>query len=69
MLFGEIACGGGCGISRWSAGEGELGEAEVENLGVASRGHENIGGLDVAMNDAFGVSGFEGVRNVDTDFQ
>jgi len=32
---------------------------------VAAFGDEDVGGLDVAMNDALGVSGFESVGNFD----
>jgi hypothetical protein len=47
----------------------ELGEAEVENFGVAARSDKNIGGLDVAVKDALGVGGVEGVGDVDADVQ
>ena len=46
----------------------ELSEAEVEDFGVAALGEKNVGGLDVAMNDAFFVRGVESVGNFDTDF-
>ena len=45
---------------RFRAGARDvLGEAEVENFCVAGVGYENVGGLDVAMDDAFGVSDVE----------
>src|SRR5262249_54875561 len=44
---------------------GYFGEAEIEDFGVAAAGDENVGGLDVAMDDAFGVSGIERVRDFD----
>ncbi len=44
---------------------GNLGEAEVENLGVSALRDENVRGLDVAMDDAFGVSGVESVGDFD----
>jgi len=40
-------------------------EAEIENFGVAEFGDKDIGGLDVAMNDAAGVSGLEAGGDVD----
>ena len=39
--------------------------AEVEDLGVAALGEENVGGLDVAMDDTGRVRGVERVRNLD----
>ena len=45
----------------------ELGEAEVENFGVAALGDENIGGLDVAMNDVFLMGGVERVGDFDAE--
>ena len=59
--LGEGACRsrGICG------GRGNLGQAEVENLGVPALGDENVGGLDVAMDDAFAVRGIERVGDLD----
>jgi hypothetical protein len=48
--------GGFCGDS--------FGETEIENFCLAARGDEKVGGLDVAMDDALGVSGVEGVGNL-----
>ena len=47
------------------AGCVHLREPEVQNFGVTAPGHENIRRLDVAMNDALGVSRVEGVGNLD----
>ncbi len=44
-----------------------LGQAEVEDLGLASRGHDHVGRLQVAMGDATGVGDGEGVRELDCD--
>ena len=43
----------------------DLGQAEVENLGVAALGDEDVRGLDVAMDDSLGVRGVEGVGDLD----
>ena len=37
----------------------DLGQTEVENFCVSAIGFKQIGGLDIAMNNAFGVSGIE----------
>jgi hypothetical protein len=42
-----------------------LRESEVENLGVSALGDKNVCRLDVAMNDALGVGGVEGVDDLD----
>ena len=44
-------------------------QAEIENLGVAARGDENICGLDVAMDDALRVRGVERVGNLNSQVE
>ena len=46
---------------------GELRQAEIQELGLAARGHENVGGLEVAMNDAFLVRGIQRVGDLHTN--
>ena len=48
---------------------GVLGEAEVENFGLAARGDENIRGLDVAMNNSAGMCGVEGIGNLNGEIE
>jgi hypothetical protein len=47
--------------------KGLLGEAEVEHLGVPAFGDENIGGLNVTMNDPFGVGGVQSIGDFDAN--
>src|SRR4029077_7721116 len=47
-------------------GRGEFGQTEIEDFGVAALGDEYVCGLDVAVDDAFRVGGFERVGNFDS---
>ena len=50
---------------RGPAGASDLRQSEVENFGVPALGHKDVGWLDVAMDDPFGVGGIERVCNLD----
>ena len=43
-----------------------LARPKSRTFGVPSLGHKNIGGFDVAVNDAFSVSGIERVGNLES---
>ena len=43
----------------------DLRQTKIQNLGVPALGHEDVRGLDVAVDDAFGVGGVECVGNLD----
>ncbi len=62
--------GGGLGVLV-SAGPGglDLGQAEVQDLGLAPGGHEDVGGLEVAVDDALGVGRLEGVGDLGPELQ
>jgi hypothetical protein len=60
---------GGAGCTGESFAIGDFGEAEVEDFGMAALGDENVGGFDVAMNDAFGVGSIEGIGNLDGEIK
>jgi hypothetical protein len=67
MFFKNYTCRSGdignCRRFLWACFY--LGQAEVENLGVTTLGDKNIGGLNVAVNDATGVRGVESVGDLD----
>jgi hypothetical protein len=64
-----VGCPGvGCPDFARRTGRGsELCQSEIENLGVPALGHEDVRRLDVAVDDASGVSGVERVGDVDGD--
>ena len=43
---------------------GKLGKPEVQNLRLPTLRDEDVGGLDVAMDDAFGVRRLEGIGDL-----
>ena len=55
----------GCCFCPSAASRHHFCQSEVENLGVAALSDENVGWLDVAVDDAFGVSGVERVGDLD----
>ena len=67
MFFGEGVAG--FGQSGWGAGSIYFGEPEIENFCVAAPGHKIIGRLDVAVDDAFCMSGVESVCNFAGDLE
>ena len=52
-----------------AAGLRPLRQAEVEQLGLAALGHEDVGGLDVPVHDAARVRGLEGVGDLDAEIE
>ncbi len=54
----------------YSAGlQRQLGQPEIQNLGYALGGDENVGGLDVPMNDALFMRRLQPIGNLDGDIQ
>ena len=45
----------------------QLRQSEIQNLGGAAFGYENIAGLDVAVNDSFFVRRIQRVRQLNPD--
>src|SRR4029077_15659402 len=47
----------------------KLRQSKIENLGVSGSGYKNVGGLDVTMNNAPGMSRIESLGNVDCNLE
>ena len=58
----------GRGIGRRGA-DFHFGQTEVEHFGVSAARNENIGGLEIAVNDALRVCCGDGVGDFDRDLQ
>jgi hypothetical protein len=56
-------------VTAISDGCPRLGHAEVQQLGVPTRGNEYVGGLDIAMDDALRVSALERIADLDAEPQ
>ena len=61
-VYDGRACSGRLYAERRGA---TIGESEIENFGVAAIGDKNVGRLDVAMDDTFGVGGVESLGDFD----
>ena len=59
---------GGGGGTDTRLGVDHFGEAKVQDFGVAALGNEDIGGLNVAVQDAFGMGSVKGIGEVDGNF-
>src|SRR4029077_9972872 len=59
----------GDGGAVWGNVRMGFGQSEIEDLGVSALGHEEIRGLDIAMDDSFGVGGIEGVGDLDSQVE
>ena len=42
----------------------DLGQTEIQHLGVSALGHKDVGGLDVAMDDPLGMRGVQSIGNL-----
>jgi len=67
VVFAGFA-GGGFGGRGGFCGHG-FGQTEIENFCLTARGDEKIGGFDVAMDDAFRMSGIKSVGNLNGERQ
>ena len=54
---------------KHSARRENLGEAEIEHLGLSATRAENIGRFDVAVNDVLGMRGIERARHLDANVE
>ena len=52
-------------VARRTACRRDLRQPKIQNLGVSALGDKDVGGLDVAVDDAFGVGCIECVGNLD----
>jgi hypothetical protein len=57
------------GVWRGGLLRADLRESEIENFGVAALSDEDVGGLDVPVDDAFGVRGVERVGALNSNFE
>ena len=66
MLFVNRArlCVRRCNLTGRTGGGRHFRQPEVQNLGVFAVGDENVRGLDIAVNNAFGVSGVQPIGNL-----
>ena len=47
----------------------KFGQAEIENFGLTALGDEDVGGLDVPMDDTSGVGNVEGIGNLNPEVE
>ena len=68
-IFGGSEAGGFAVAGRCGVLFGKFGQAKIENLEQAQIIQKQIGGFDVAMNDALAMSCVEAIRHLNGDIQ
>ena len=66
MRFGKRR---GAGIDRFSLAGDDLCQAEVQHLGASALGDKNVGGLYIAVDDAFAVRVIERIGDGNGDIE
>ena len=60
---------GRCAESDASRFEGDLGKSKIKNLRAPAIRDENVGWLDITMNDVLRMSGIQGIGNLNPEIQ
>ena len=64
-----LSAGSAFSVSYRLAADAHFRQSEIQDLGVTAFGHEDVGGLDVTVDDPFSVRGVECVGDLDPQRQ
>ncbi len=65
IFKGAGLCAGRSNAAGGAGCDDDLRQAEIHHFGMTALGHEDVGGFDVAMDDAFSMGCVEGVGDLD----